>query len=365
MHIDIYKDTIEKWKNCPMANYVCPVARATKVEANTPRGKAFILSLVKDELVKINENIVIDRIYQCGLCKACEAIGRDNTSIPELILAARKDIADMGSSPEYAVDLKEEIYSKSKLLDKRWVKETANQIKSSSKNIVLITYESKYSEKSYSALMSILDTIGIKVIKINLGKFPAPAALLNELGYYEDSKLALDNILHLIDIDKIEKFIFMTPYDLELFKNFISGDLELNKIQHSFEFLDGLIKSNSIKISKNLKEEVIYFDFCSPRNLDSFYEIPRRILSLIPDIKVKEMIWTKKESTSTGGLALPYTFPDIVQKINIRILDEVKRLDAKMLVVPCTHCIDNITSIRNSTRDLKIIDLWELISLVL
>ena len=50
MYVNDYLDTINKWKHCPMANYVCPVARYTKLETNTPRGLAFIYSLIVDNL---------------------------------------------------------------------------------------------------------------------------------------------------------------------------------------------------------------------------------------------------------------------------------------------------------------------------
>ena len=363
MHIYDHLSTIERWKNCPMANYVCPVARYTKLETHTPRGKALILSLIADGIRKIDEDF-IDRIYQCDLCRACEAIRRDDTSIPDLILAARRDIVDKNICPNYIVNLRNEVLVKSRLLNENWVNETINKVKSSSKKLILITYESIYAKQSYSALMSILSIAGIEVMKVNLGKFPAPASILNELGYYKDANVALDNIRRLINADRTKKLIFLVPYDLDLLlKMSIDTDLTLfeSNVQHGFEFLAEIIESSNLNISRNLKEPAMYFDFCSPRHLDKFYEIPRQVLKSIPNLEIKEMAWNKRESGSCGGLALPYTFPNISKGIATMVVDEASKSGAKILITPCAHCVENLASVQNSKDGLKIVDLWELI----
>lgn len=368
MHIYDHVNTIERWKNCPMANYICPVVKYTKLETNTPRGKAFILSLVANGIRKLDEDI-INRIYQCGLCRACEAITRDDTSIPDLILAARRDIVDMNICPDYVISLRSEVLSKSKILNKSWLKETIGQIKSSSKKLIFITYDSPNIDQLRSALNYILDIVGIKVMHIDLGKFPAPASLLNELGYYKEANLVLDNLRCLINADKIKKLIFMVPYDLDfLLRMSINDDLASLKLnaQHSFEFLTEIITSdNNISISKGLNKLATYFDFCSPRYSDKFYKVPRKILGLIPNLKVREMIWTRKESGSCGGLALPYTFPDISYGIATKVLNEVYESNADILISPCPHCVDNLISAQGSGDNLRIIDLWELVSSVI
>jgi Fe-S oxidoreductase len=368
MHITDHSKTIEEWKNCPMANYVCPVAKYTKLETHTPRGKALMLSLIAYGLKKIDDE-VIDRIYQCDLCRACEVKKLDDTSVPDLILAARRDVVEMNLAPDYVVGLMTQVLSQSDIFNEEWLKSIVSQVHSNSDNVVFVlTFDSTYAKRSYDALKHISSRVGINLVPFNLGKFPAPTSLLNELGYYDDAELALSNLRELIRACSPRRMVFMTPYDLDLLlKRSSRNELSLlhSNAIHGFTFLSEIIMTGKISISGNIGQPVVYFDFCCPRDSADLYEGPRRILSLIPDSDVREMIWTGKESSSCGGLALPYTFPDLSAGILDSVLSEALESKAKLLVSPCPHCVENLYSSRQTEDSLEIISLFELIKLAI
>ena len=65
---------------CWMCRHLCPVALVTGNEADTPRGRAFVLSMDRRGY-KFNSDQV-DMIYRCNLCYACTddcATGYDPT----------------------------------------------------------------------------------------------------------------------------------------------------------------------------------------------------------------------------------------------------------------------------------------------
>ncbi|MCL5986448.1 MAG: (Fe-S)-binding protein [Actinobacteria bacterium] len=368
MHITDHSKTIEEWKNCPMANYVCPVAKYTKLETHTPRGKALMSSLIAYGLKKIDDEVV-DRIYQCDLCRACEVKKLDNTSVPDLVLAARRDVVEMNLAPDYVVGLMPQVLSESNIFNEEWLKSIVSQVHSNSDNVVFaLTFDSIYAKRSYDALKHISSRAEINLVPFNLGKFPAPASLLNELGYYDDTELALGNLRQLIRACSPRRVVFMTPYDLDLLLKKSSRD-ELSLLRssavHGFTFLSEIIMTEKLSISGNISQPVVYFDFCCPRDSADLYEEPRRILSLIPDSDVREMIWNRKESGSCGGLALPFTFPDLSTGILDSVLSEALESKAKLLVSPCPHCVENLYSSRRTEDSLEIVSLFELIKLTI
>ncbi len=359
MYVNDYLDTINKWKHCPMANYVCPVARYTKLETNTPRGLAFIYSLIVDNLKDIDE-VTIERIYQCNLCRACEAISRDDSSIPEFILAARRDIVEMKMAPEPVIRLKDDICNNNKLCDMDRVKDLASNSKSTPETVVVLNYESESSKRIFSIIKKLLTENNIDCAEINIGKYPAPAAMLGELGYQDLSGTVLNNLTYIIDNVKFRKMVFITPYDLELLLKSQTVDIDnmSQGLVHAFEFLEEFINEKVKRIDKK-KEKIIYIDSEGNRKSDKFYEIPRKLLIDVAGFDIKEMVWNKKESFSCGGLTLQYLYHDIFAGLIKIISDELKDYNLKKVVTPCPHCIDNLCTNPDLRDNYEVIDLWE------
>ena len=357
MFIKDYLETINKWKNCPMASYVCPVAKFTKLETNTPRGLALILSLIIDNKKEYDKE-AIDRIYQCDMCRACEAIRRDDSSVPDSIIAARRDINKLEKEPENVKDLKNDIIQSSRLFDKKWIDKKISEFSSRS-GLLLIGYDSANFKKSFCNTDYLLSKLKINYSMLDIGKYPSPISTLHELGYGEDSSLALENLCYFINNINVKEIVFMVPYDLE----FIKGKkVNLQKspiLTHSFIYLKGLVNNLNLSLNKS----AVYFDLISNRGSEEFYEIPREILKSIKDLDIKEMMWSRKESTSCGGLSIPYTFPELSEGIIGNIIEEADDYKVDTIITSCSHCRDNLKADDNFNKKYNIMDLWEVVRL--
>ena len=85
-----YIKTLEEWRNCPMANFICTVGIETKLETNMPRGRMLLLSLLHRGVRELDD-YAVRRIYECCLCGLCTQCGF-GTDIPAAIAAGRADI---------------------------------------------------------------------------------------------------------------------------------------------------------------------------------------------------------------------------------------------------------------------------------
>lgn len=184
--------------------------------------------------------------------------------------------------------------------------------------------------------------------------------MLNELGYYEISQKALKNLIYLLQKIEIEKVVFLAPYDLEFLIRNGKNFKESNKLIHAFKLLKEFIETTRIKI-KEQKEEMIYFDAGCYRDSTKFYDDPREILKMVPELKLREMIWIGKESISCGGLTLPYIYPEIFNGIINVILEEVKNYNLNKIITPCPHCIDNFNANSDIKENYKVLDLWDVV----
>jgi len=90
-YIEDYISTIAEWKHCPMANYVCPVHRATFLESLSPRGLALIISNFENSS-EYEKKMIAFRAFQCMMCRLCQNKSRDETSIPDAVAAFRADM---------------------------------------------------------------------------------------------------------------------------------------------------------------------------------------------------------------------------------------------------------------------------------
>ncbi len=131
------------------------------------------------------------------------------------------------------------------------------------------------------------------------------------------------------------------------FKEFYMSKLGLKikpGVVHVTQFLWGLIKKGKIKPKfKHLEEEkVMYHDPCELGRHMEVYEEPRKIISLIPNVKLYKPKYTKEKSICCGGGGLLASFfPTLSVKIAARKLiieDEIPK-DLKLIVTACPQCI--------------------------
>lgn len=338
-----------------MATYVCPVAKYTKLETNSPRGLAFILSLILNNKIEYNED-AIERLYQCDMCRACEATRRDDSSVPDSIIAARRDIIELKREPEKIKDLRNDILKNSRLFDKKWIDKKISEI-NSNPNLLLIGYDSAGFKKSLDNADYLLKKLKINYSILDIGKYPSPISSLYELGYTEDASRALENLCYLISHIDNKEIVFMVPYDLEFIKKQKINLKKSPALTHSFTYLKALTGN----LNLSLKKSAVYFDLICNRESEEFYKVPREILKSVKGLDVKEMMWNGKESTSCGGLSLLYTAPELLEGIVGNIMKEIDDYKADTVITSCSHCADNFRAVDSFNKKFHIMDLWELI----
>lgn len=162
------------------------------------------------------------------------------------------------------------------------------------------------------------------------------------------------------------------------------------KVVHLTEYVDELVKKGTLKFTKKMDLRVTYHDACNlsrssepwiywegtrghwgitdppmprRRGTNGIYQQPRDILKSIPGIELVEMVRLRENAWCCGaGGGVKEAFPDFALWTATERLEEVKETGAEAIVAGCPWCKDNFNdAIKREKINIKAYDFSELI----
>ena len=107
------------------------------------------------------------------------------------------------------------------------------------------------------------------------------------------------------------------------------------QLQHLTEFLAEQI--DRFDFLDPIRQTVTFHDSCQLGRVAGIFEAPRKVLSAIPDLKIIEMTHIREETICCGMHAIG-TFPEAVQRLTHRRLEEARTTGADTMVSSCVGC---------------------------
>ncbi|MHA2399406.1 MAG: (Fe-S)-binding protein [Promethearchaeota archaeon] len=143
------------------------------------------------------------------------------------------------------------------------------------------------------------------------------------------------------------------------------------EVKHITEILNDLLANNQILFKPNESEvlKVTFHDPCHLGRHMNFYEVPRELLTKIPNLELIEMKRNRAHSWCCGaGGGVKSQFPELALKISIERIYEAIETGANILTTSCPFCIGNLKDAYNRLQPedqgkIKVIDLIDLIAL--
>jgi Fe-S oxidoreductase len=162
------------------------------------------------------------------------------------------------------------------------------------------------------------------------------------------------------------------------------------RVVHLTEFVDEAMKKGSLRFKKDVNMRVTYHDSCnlsrlsepwtewegtrgkwgviSPpmvrrRGTNGVYQQPRNVLKSIPGIELVEMVRHRENAWCCGaGGGVKDAFPDFALWTAAERLEEIKETGAEAVVAGCPWCKDNFSeAIKREHIDIKAYDFSELV----
>ena len=159
----------------------------------------------------------------------------------------------------------------------------------------------------------------------------------------------------------VKHIITTCPHAYNTFKNEYPSLGGKYKVQHHSEYIFGLLKSNKIKVNKNLEgQKVTYHDPCYLGRANNVYDPPRELIRSL-GVDFVEMKRNKRRSfcCGAGGAQMFKEAEKGTNEINIVRTQEAIETNAKIIATGCPFCntmmtdgVKNLAEGKLETKDL-------------
>lgn len=185
-------------------------------------------------------------------------------------------------------------------------------------------------------------------------------SILLRLGLKKEFLKVAKKTLNLIRSIEARKLVTHCPGCLRTFKLDYSGQLGATldlETQHSTQLILDHIEPS---ILEPIEMKAVYFDPCHLGRHMNVYEPPRRILSMIPSLKLIELNESRETSLCCGaGGGVRACFEELAQAIAQELLNYIKLTGAEAVITACPFCYHNLKAASNGS--LKVLDIAQAI----
>lgn len=234
------------------------------------------------------------------------------------------------------------------------------------------TYRNQLPEELKS-IERVLRRVGVAFSTLEEGCCGYPLFLS---GYQREARdLAVENI---DEIGSFRLIVTACPACLRAFKEVYEEHfgLSLPPVLHLTQFLDEKVKEGVLTRDRlrPVKLKVMYHDPCELGRAMGVYEEPRRLLGLVPGLRLFEQRFTREASACCGGGGLlPAFFPSLASMAAARKLTQEDRVpeDLDAVVTTCPQCILNLRKglemwvEEEGLEDLQVLDLAQILDMAL
>lgn len=331
-----------------------------------------------------------DVLWACVTCYACVNACPHLIGHVDMIVGMRAALIEDGAVPGTYTTMLESVYQYGNIWNQpkqdrtNWLKEgKLPKIKKSESKLLwlpgdTLAYDPR-NQKVARATYNLFTKIGL-----DYGTFgdaeKNDGNEMRRLGEEALFQMLAEENIKMYQKRKVSRIICSSPHAYNTIKNEYQqygGEFD---VLHITQFILELIEQDKIKFSKELNYEVTFHDPCYLGRYNDEYEAPRKILELLPGVKIKEMPNNKQFSycCGGGGGGMFRETPEWVETriSEIRVLEAKETLDSikasnteekpnKVIITACPFCTSMLTDATKTQQIEEEIDVKDLVELVL
>ena len=383
---------------------VCPSIARYNFHAYSGGGKVNIVNALLKNKIQPNEKLK-DVVYNCQLCGACGVscnYAMDIKVLEPITELRMKCVEDGNTHPalEKAVADMKNTGSMVAVKGKRGAWSEGLGIKDASRTKVDVLYFTGC-QTSFNPHLQKLAKAAAKILKkagVDFGILGDAeiccGGRAHQMGYREDFIAQAKKNMDMIKKAGVKTIVTSCADCYQAFKVLyeeygLQGDIE---VLHISEYIDRLIKSGKLKLTKNVPLTVTYHDPCRlgrlgepyirwegkkkpggyfmfdppreyRRGTNGVYKPPRDVLKAIPGLKLKEMTRIKEYAWCCGaGGGVAESNPEFSAWTANERIGEAVSTGAEAIVTACPWCEKNFTdAVKGNNGSLKVYDIVELV----
>lgn len=425
MTLEDYRSLIERCTRCSHCKYVpyvplarvnrkfrpvCPSSERYGFHAWSAGGRTITAySLMVGEL-KYSPK-VIDVIYQCMMCGACDVSCKIQMDLEpyEVLLELRAKCVEDGQIPIEFIPVIEDLKRNDNMLQKpksergRWAEGLDVKKLPEEKADVVFHAGCRFSfdEELWPTLRKTL--IILKEAGLDVGIFGVDEVCCGgrpyEMGYQSELMKYMSHNIETWKNVGVKTIVTPCSDCYGTFKAWYSRFGHKIQVMHVIECIEGLIKEGKIKLVKEIPEVVTWHDPChlgrlsepylysapgkpyiTPekkvmgivvydppkpwrRGAKGIYDLPRNVLRKIPGLRFIEMYRIREYAWCCGaGGGVTYAYPDFAVWTAKERIKEAKAVGARAIVTACGWCERNLKdAVKEMNEEIKVYDIIDLV----
>lgn len=354
----------------------CPPGEKFRLEGYYPAGRMAIARGLKEGALSIEDDDVLDRIYTCTACRACEenCNSLHKEHIVEVIEAVRQMAVSAGMMlPAHEVMI-ESLKKNDNVLDKPKEERGAWAEGLGLKNITtdkadviyragcMLSYEPEMWNVARDTI-ALLQHAGVDV-GIEGKEEVCCGGRAYEIGQKAEFTKYAEHNIEAYNGAGASKVIVSCSDGLSHIKMlYPKVNIQMNfQVLHMVEYLDQLMQEDKIKFTRDVPMKVTYHDPCHLGRYAGIYDPPRNILRGIPGLELIEMERIRENAWCCGASAgVKQAYPDFAMWTANERIEEAISTGATALVTSCPWCEINFKdAIKEYGGKIEIFDIAEI-----
>jgi len=351
-------DLTEKTRLCSvcfkMCRDACPVAGATRREADSPHNRAFFAYQVMQGREGLTPETV-HYFYRCAMCKACREACESGMDVSEIMLASRSDIPPHLLPPallEKADDIKsgKPFGGDSKKLKKI----ISGHVKDTGETLLVLGSRIRTGDgAAVGALLSVAKKLGDSPFVLK--DEPDTGQVAHFLGFREATGSLAKAFLAAVEKSGAKSVVFLQADDARMIaKEYETLGLPAPgwKMLTLPEYLLGLLEAKKPSFAKKDPLTVTYHDPGGLGRELRLFEAPRKIINMVPGVTLVEMGLNRDTAPDCGyGAGMELSHPEISRGMIGRLFVHAASAGAAVLVSGDPVCLEMATTFKKDLQE--------------
>lgn len=380
MRLDDYKTQIYSCLRCGFCfdhsqggqQKICPPYNTFGLESYGARGKLAIARALVDRVVGY-DNEIAARIFACTECSACQEQCLKYVALDDIYAAMKEDLVEKGLLPskvaEILASLEEFGNPYRKPAEKRfaWLP-GEKKVNKKAKVFLFVGCTPAYLRRGIArSAYQVLEGMGVN-FTISTDEHCCGHPYLS-VGKIKETREAAEKNVEAIKRLGAEKVVVACPGCLRTFKQNFSELIDRPlpfEVHHISEFVVQQLAQRSIRLQKNSRI-VTYHDPCNLGRRLGIYEPPRRLIELIPGIRLLEMDRNREDAFCCGnGGFVRYDYEEMSVETETVRFTEAEQSGADALISACPACQTGFLDAKSKTASkVEVLDIVELFATAL
>ncbi len=357
------QDELIKCTHCGTCRSVCTTFAFKGKESYNSRGRIFLLEGLDEGKIDFDEG-VIDRLYSCSMCRACELLCPSSVKFTEMMKNVRNQLAseDIGPLPNHVemarlISDSGNIFGKpQKLVD---ISPEVEKLPDKSPNLLYLGCTVAGNQPALAkTTIKILREAGYDFTMMKKGEYCC-SSFLDLVGLGENYEVAMETNLGRLESLGVSNVVTPCPFCYGAFHG-LSEKAEPITAQHTVELIYELVKKGKIDLKKSFDEKVTFFDPCHLGRYHGKYEIPRELIKSIPGVEYVDMKRNRENSLCCGGtIRVPYY--ETRSGMSKMIVKDAYESGAEYIITSCSSCLHNLNTVAFE-YDIEVMNIEDLIA---